>query len=633
MYRRRLNSVPVDPVQRLENFVTSVLIMIGVVLLLSAGGCSGGGGSSSGGGDVANSGDEQGELVLALTDAEGDFLTYEVDVSSIKLTHQNGGIVEALPITTTVDFAQYVELSELLTIATIPSGLYEVVELNLDYSNANVTVQAEDGSALQASLVDGDGNALSQLTVSIELAGDSRFRIAPGIPAQVTLDLDLDASNEVVIDGDDAVVTVEPVLLADTILENPKPFRLRGLLDEVAVEESVFVLDLRPFRHRVRGFGSARVHVDDETGYEINGVVYDATSGLQQLSELAEDTPVVTSGEWDREEKIFTANSVYAGSSVPWGEVDALRGVVTARVDNTLTVRGAIVDFANGERAFHESITVTVGPNTSVTQQLDDLDNATIGDISVGSAIAVIGDVVDAVIDDEASEQIAMDASEGQVRIRLSNLTGSVVTVSPLSVDLQRLSGKNAAIYDFAGTGTDGTSDADPANYDIDTSVLLLSSLNIGEPVKVRGLVTAFGTAPEDFVAQSVLDASDVKAHMVIGYGSEGVTNALSQVSEDGLLFDLTDVSGRSVIIRAGVVTQLAELGTLPLVVPAGEEGVYALTRRGRVEIFRNFAEFAAALNEALANGELVTRFDAHGKFDDVLSQFSSSRLRVGLTQ
>jgi len=50
---------------------------------------------------------ENGELVISLTDAEGDFSSYTVDVLSIHLTKQNGAVVSTLPVTTRVDFAQY----------------------------------------------------------------------------------------------------------------------------------------------------------------------------------------------------------------------------------------------------------------------------------------------------------------------------------------------------------------------------------------------------------------------------------------------------------------------------------------------------------------------------------------------
>src|SRR6188508_327809 len=46
-----------------------------------------------------------GEVRIGLTDADGDFLSYTVDVDSIKLHSTNGDTVETLPNHQRVDFA------------------------------------------------------------------------------------------------------------------------------------------------------------------------------------------------------------------------------------------------------------------------------------------------------------------------------------------------------------------------------------------------------------------------------------------------------------------------------------------------------------------------------------------------
>ena len=63
-------------------------------------------------------------MVIGLTDQEGDFHSYTVDVLSLTLTKLNGAVVETLPLNTRIDFAQYTEMTEFLTAATIPSGVY-----------------------------------------------------------------------------------------------------------------------------------------------------------------------------------------------------------------------------------------------------------------------------------------------------------------------------------------------------------------------------------------------------------------------------------------------------------------------------------------------------------------------------
>src|SRR5712675_1805376 len=63
--------------------------------------------------------DDEGVVAIGLTDAQGDFLTYTVDVTSLTLTKADGTVVQTLPQRTRIDFAQVVDLTEFVTGATI----------------------------------------------------------------------------------------------------------------------------------------------------------------------------------------------------------------------------------------------------------------------------------------------------------------------------------------------------------------------------------------------------------------------------------------------------------------------------------------------------------------------------------
>ena len=104
--------------------------------------------TACGGGD--SSGEGNGQVIVSLTDAQGDFATYTVDVLSVKLTHADGREVETLPLTTRVDFAQYTDLTEFLTAATVPNGRYVKGSLVLDYSNADIQVEDTNGNLRSA---------------------------------------------------------------------------------------------------------------------------------------------------------------------------------------------------------------------------------------------------------------------------------------------------------------------------------------------------------------------------------------------------------------------------------------------------------------------------------------------------
>ena len=80
--------------------------------------------------------DACGTVFLSLTDADGDFLSYSVNVVSLTLEKANGAVVDVLPNSTRIDFAQYVDISEFVSVATVPPGVYVAGTIKLDYSDA-----------------------------------------------------------------------------------------------------------------------------------------------------------------------------------------------------------------------------------------------------------------------------------------------------------------------------------------------------------------------------------------------------------------------------------------------------------------------------------------------------------------
>jgi len=573
---------------------------------------------------------ESGEVVISLTDAEGDFLTYAVDVVSMTLTKSDGTEVSSLSESTTVDFAQYVEVTEFLTAATVPSGKYVSAEVTLDFSNAVITVQDEAGNAIPANAVDADGNPLTTSIVSIELNGDSSFRVAPGIPAHFTIDFDLESSNDVVISGGVATVTVNPVLIADTQLEDPKPHRLRGLLDNVDVANAELDIVLRPFLHQRRhSFGSLTAHTATTTHYEVDGVEYTGEAGLIALAALEKGSAVVAKGILDIENRQYNATEILAGTSVPWGTKDILQGSIISRDANALTVQGGVVLRAEGGYQFNENIQVLIDENTQVFKQ-GDADTAHLtSDISVGQRVMILG--VPAIT---IGDEYAMDATEGTVRMKYSQVTGLIKSVSPLTVDTQRINGRRSVIYDFTGTGSDAITDADPANYEINTGSLPLDQLSDADPIKVRGFPQPFGQAPEDFVAKTLIDVSQVVSHMVIGYTPMGSDTAIVSVDSEGLTLSLDGTGHAHFLEQAGIIIDLNNLDSAPYVQPKETNaGLFVISKRGNVNVFSDYEAFQTALNDALNNGVKVRGVNVFGQYDSNTNTITAGKIGVRIVE
>lgn len=607
--------------QRWQNLLLFVFFTF-IFTLLS--GCGSGTESASTG---------EGEIVIGLTDAKGDHATYTVDVLSLTLTKSNGVVVETLPLNTRIDFSQYTELTEFLTAATVPSGVYTKASMVLDYSNADIQVEDADGNIVPLTIiVDIDGNSIETLEVSVQLDGQDKLLIAPGIPAHMTLDFDLKASNRVDFSAVDPVLTVAPYLLADVELESPKPHRLRGPLASVDVSNESFELIIRPFRHVFsedkRRFGTLDVKVNTDTVYEINGVSFQGITGLEELNTQPRFTAVIAVGELEliNNHRSFVASQVYAGSSVPNGEDDVVHGHVIARTGDSLQLKGATLLRTDGSVVFNDIINVELAATTLVTKQLSS-GSHDISEISVGQHLTVFGD-----ISGDAINGFTLDATNGKARMLLTTVNGAIVqTDSPLAVDVNNIGRRGISNFDFTGTGVESANDADADFYEIYTSTLDLSELAVNEPIKVRGFVRDFGTAPEDFDAQSLVLVAKAKAKMMVNWVPASNT-AISEISSTRMTLDLNGSGRFHHVIRVGVRTDLNAFSSNPVIIPADSgKGVFVLIQKKNTQVFRNFSQFSDALAERLNNSASVKTIKAKGRFNDDNVTMSVRKMRVVL--
>ena len=165
--------------------ISALRLLAAPLLAALLAGCGGGGTSALPQTEPQAESADTGDLAISITDAGGDFVAYMVDVTSITLQRANGDAVETLPLTTRIDFTELTEVTEFLTVATVPVGNYESVTVSMDFSDAQVLVQ------------DDDGNPLTTLDARLALPGDQAIRITRATTRAFSLDFDLDASNSI----------------------------------------------------------------------------------------------------------------------------------------------------------------------------------------------------------------------------------------------------------------------------------------------------------------------------------------------------------------------------------------------------------------------------------------------------
>lgn len=619
-----------QPIARCSASGPNILAQLGTAALIVSvwllTGCGGSAGNNSAGTET-----ETGDLLITLTDVEGDFLTYTVDVVSITLERSDGLIVETLPNTAQLDFTQYVDLTELFTAVQVPTGRYVGGSITLDYTGADIQVEVA-GIATPAGIVDEDGNVLGLYTLDVQLENGSPLVIAPGHPALLSVDFDLDASHSIDTLQSPPLVTATPFLVADIAPVGEKDLRVRGPLVAVNVDASNYAVKLRPWHRRTGDFGLVTVHTTDATEFDIHGVVHTGAEGLSALALLDAGTPTVARGTLDVEARSFSAELVLAGDSVPGAGFDAVLGHVIARDGDVITVHGATIVSESGGAVFNDDVEITVGPDTVVTKRGELGTNLGTAAISVGQRLGVLGKITS----DPAIPGMTMDATRGRVRLKLTHLSGTANTIIPtlLTMNLQMIGRRSINQFDFAGTGISADLDADPADYEAATGNLTLATITTGTPVRVIGFTQEFGAAPPDFDATTVVNLTDAHARLGIGWAESGATAPFLSIGTDGLVPDLanSELGERPHIKIGGVIIDLTELESAPTITGVDEgRRRFAILQGRRVQMFRNFDAFVETLSIRLDGVTTAKGLHALGRYDADTNTLTARSIYVHL--
>ena len=579
---------------------------------------------------------ECGTVMVALTDADGDFLNYAVDVLSLELEMANGRLVETLPRSTRINFTDYVDLTELVSAATVPPGTYVAGTIRLDYSSAEVYVEA-DGASKEAVVKAMDGTVLTETELKIHLSNRDRLVVTRGRPALLQLDFDLEASHTVDIVPTPADALSEQFILAEVSPVDEKDIRVRGPLISVSEAEMSYNVAIRPFHDLQGDFGRVTVNVTDETEFEVDEEVFAGVEGLRALEAAGPGTPTVAAGTLDVATRSFTADIVLAGSSVPGIERDAVVGNVIKREGNFLTIRGATIIPSDRRAHFHDDVVVEVGPDTKVFRDGDRQTDFSIDAISIGQRVTVRGSQPTPSMGANAP-QVLFDATQGSVRMHLTHLTGIVKTVMTGQTDitLHSIDRRRVEIFDFAGTGMSADVDADPENYEVETGSLRLASFAEGKPISAKGFPSAFGMAPPDFNGRTVIDYTGVRSALGIAWGAEGTTAPYSSIGPDGIAIDIdnANIGVRHYIKQGPILIDLTLLDADTTIVPSATgRSVFYIRTADSLRMYSDFGDFVDDLTASLDGVTAARSMHARGSYAADSNVFSANKIGVFLLE
>jgi hypothetical protein len=600
------------------------------MIALAAAGLAGCGGSDGSTSQVNPPTPDTGTLLVSMTDADGDFVSYSVDVLSVTLLRRGGGTVEVLPATTRIDFAQLTELSDLLAVATLAPGEIVGGKIRLDYGNAEVFV-ARGTEVVRANVVDGNGAPLGVTELEIELPTRDHLVITRGRAALLGLDFDLAASHEVDLAQSPPVVKARPYIVAEIEPVAEKELRLRGALVSTDVGGNSYTIDVRPWFRPDGAHGRVTVHTTGSTSFEIDGVPATGAAGLTALAAKPAGTMTIAFGTLSPAERRFTAEIVHAGDSVSGERLDAVHGNIVARSGDQLTVKGAFAVRSNHVARLHRTVLVNVGAGTRVLKTGDVGTVLGAGALSVGQHIVAFGTLTEPATD---ATPATFDATNGRVRMLPTSLHGAVNSVVPgqLNVNLRGIDRLGINLFDFAGTGTTAAQDASPTDYEVATGTLGLASVAAGEAIRVIGFVRPFGSAPADFEGRTVVDYREPPAVLGIGWGSAGTTAPFLSMSATGLVLDIDNpsIGARHALIVGMRHVDLLTLPTSPTLAPPTQgRAVYGISAGGEIRLFASFDEFSTELALALSGGRAALALTASGSYDSATATLHATHIAV----
>jgi hypothetical protein len=580
-------------------------------------------------------------VVTVSSQAAGDFSTYVVGITLYSATRSDGYVAYPAGYTYEefADLTQRVDLTELLNAVGLPAGNYTSVTIGLDYSSPIVYINGQSTSAAVKNATGTQNFGI--VYVNVKLDPSNPLKLGTNQSSEFDMYVDLATSNSVSASTNTVVVRPFVAAIAPAAPPNSQPIRARGLFVATNSGQSSFVENVRPFEDNIYStVGALTVATGSSTYYNINGTVYSGAAGLAAMATLTSNTPVVAFGSLTGLNGItptLTATQVYAGTVVSNGQYEHVRGIVTARSGNTLTVSDATYLYYEGYClsnlcfTWYPTATVTIGPNTVVTQDgIVPPSALTAQAISVGSKIDVVG-----LGSNNSSGALTLDATGGLVRLQSAPLWGTLGagTASSATLGLLSIGSVPASSFNFAGTGTSSGNDATAASYAIDTSPLGtagdLSATPAGTLLRIDGFATAYGSAPPDYTASAITaPAAQNAAYLVVEWNNgSGTTAPFTSQDSTSLVLNLANATTAEVVTGP----QSAALSGAPAVTISGTTQFAIGNASSGVSMFGSSSAFIGGLGTSVNGTNNVYRVVAIGAYDPATNTFTATRVDVAL--
>ena len=576
-------------------------------------------------------------VVTVNAQAAGDFSAYVVGVTLYSATRSDGYVAYPAGYTYEefADLTQRVDLTELLNAVGIPTGTYTTVTIGIDYSSPIVYLRGQSTAATVQNASKTQNFGIVYINVKLDPAHPLVVGLNRSTP--LALDFDLAAMNSI----SSNTVTVRPFVAATAAPTDTGQVRARGLFVAADTGAGNFVENIRPFEDNVYStVGALTVNTSSTTYYNINGKVYTGSAGLAALAGVISNTPVVaygTLGDMSTITPGFNATQVYAGTVVSNGSFEHVRGIVTARSGNALTVSDATYLYYEGYCisnlcfTWYPTSTVNISSSTLIAQ-----DGAT-GTSAFSSQSVSVGSQIDAVGlgSTSSSGALTLDATQGYVRIQSTPAWGTLVTGTSgaATLNLLALGSLPASAFNLAQAGANAT------GYSVDTAGATTgadqSATPTGTLLRADGFPTAFGSGSPAFDAAAVTPAGSEDADLIVEWSSgSGTASPFTSYDSTSLVLNLAKATTAEVVVGPNLAPtgqqSTSITGTPAITISGGNQFAIGNATNG-ISVFSTPAAFASNLTSTLNGSTSVYRVVAIGSFDSATNTFTASRVDVAL--
>ena len=148
--------------------------------------------------------------------------------------------------------------------------------------------------------------------------------------------------------------------------------------------------------------------------------------------------------------------------------------------------------------------------------------------------------------------------------------------------------------------------------------------------------ISSLKISRSDFAGRSVIDYTDVRSTLGIGWGIDGTSAPFLHVGDDGLVLDHTnpDIGVRHFIKQGPVLIDLTALDSGTTIVPRETDRMlFAIKTDDSLLQYADWTEFAAELNDRLGAGSLARALHAYGKYDSGSNTFTAYKLGIALLE